>query len=544
MAIKHAHDGKLTQFRNLRSIRDVAQFFDTTTARLAFHLYSKSSETYDVFSIRKASGGQRIIASPPTVIAVLQTKLLRCITAVSIPKAAAHGFTAERSVRTNALQHVRPRLILNLDLLNFFPNFHFGRVRGLFRHRPFLFPEKVATVLAQLCCFKSVLPQGAPTSPIISNLLCRGLDRDLSRLARNHDCRYTRYADDITISTKNSAFHTALVASMPTLENYQPTLGPGLLQILEKHDLRINGKKTRLRCQNERQEVTGLVVNDVVNVPREFVRNVRAILHDCATRGIPAADKRYRASDRKHRFGHTPHVIHHLRGKIDYLQMIKGDANPIFLKYAIALEKIVQTRRHGVKLYGNAITELLDEALWIVVGKDGRGDQITQGTAFALDGFGIVSAKHVFDSPTKEEFEVVSWELIPASRPQQRYNVKNVRKHKNLDLCVIETDGIPTAALTVENEEPKQSARLRVAGFPRWHGAKDQLSIAPCELIQIRKIKAITYLRTSCEVYEGNSGGPIIDVAGRAVGVVLFGRESSIAPNGGLGIRHIHDLTP
>ena len=93
-----------------------------------------------------------------------------------------------------------------IDLENFFPSINFGRVRGLFMSEPFNVPQAGATILAQLCCHRGVLPQGAPTSPVISNIICSRLDRQLMKLAQSHNCFCTRYADDITFSKTRTAF--------------------------------------------------------------------------------------------------------------------------------------------------------------------------------------------------------------------------------------------------------------------------------------------------------------------------------------------------
>jgi RNA-directed DNA polymerase len=190
----------------------------------------------------------------------------------------------------------------------------------VFLSPPFRFPSRVATVLAQTRCFNGTLPQGAATSPIIANLICRNLDRDLARLATNHGCRYTRYADDITISTKRSSFPVSLVAAPATLQNPTPTLGVELLAIFTKHSMGLNPKKCRMRRKSERQEITGIIVNEKINVCRAFVRNIRTILHDCELNEVAAATQIFRGIDKKARLGGTPEVLEHVRGKLGLLE--------------------------------------------------------------------------------------------------------------------------------------------------------------------------------------------------------------------------------
>ena len=117
-----------------------------------------------------------------------------------------HGFLKGRSIVTNAKQHKRKRYVFNVDLEDFYGSINFGRVRGLFRAEPFSMGEKAAAIAAQICTFENSLPQGAATSPVISNFIASELDRKLSSLARRYRLTYTRYADDITFSSNNRNF--------------------------------------------------------------------------------------------------------------------------------------------------------------------------------------------------------------------------------------------------------------------------------------------------------------------------------------------------
>ena len=125
-------------------------------------------------------------------------------------KAPVHGFDKGKSIVTNATQHKRQRYILNLDLEDFYGTINFGRVRGLLISKPFGIAPKAASVIAQALCFQNKLPQGACTSPVISNLIAADLDKKLIDLARHYHCTYSRYADDITISSNKSAFPRSL----------------------------------------------------------------------------------------------------------------------------------------------------------------------------------------------------------------------------------------------------------------------------------------------------------------------------------------------
>jgi RNA-directed DNA polymerase len=524
-------------FRKLASVDDVASFLGTSRRRLFFHLYDRKRPCYRSFSIPKASGGHRLISAPPKVLAAFQRRLLLALEAVAPSKPYAHGFTRGRNVRTNAEPHVGSRLVLNFDLLNFFPSIHFGRVLGLFRSHPFNFASPVAAVLAQICCAAKVLPQGAPTSPAISNLICRGIDRDFAALARMHRCRYTRYCDDITISTNRESFPPTIAEASE--DGRAVSLGHGILSVLAAHSFQPNDRKTRMRTQRDRQEVTGLVANMKVNVPREFVRNIRSVLHDCERRGVVAADERFRGGiDRKTRRGAPPPLVLHLLGKLAYLRMVRGASDYLYLRLAIRARRALNAGA-PVMILGSAAFQpaFLREVIWIVIGRDTRGEPLVEGTAFALHGVGIVSAYHVF---TREA--CVSYELRLSSRPDQVFPVTAIRPHIGHDLVIIEADVPILAALIRQDQMPTHGDPITLAGYPRWLGPPDDLLIALGQVIQPRSAGSTEYIIGTPLIRGGNSGGPLINGDGYVVGVAMYDGSSPIAPNGSVAIRHVNDV--
>src|SRR6266568_2538034 len=227
-------DDELRQlFRALLSPADIADLLEVPYYYLVRILYlSPHRYQYDDFTIPKRSGGTRLICAPPPAILALQTKLNRILRLVYKPRASTHGFVENRSILTNAQSHTSKRFVLNLDLSDFFPSINFGRIRGLFLAKPYLLPEDAATLIAQICSHNGSLPQGAPTSPVISNMICWKLDRELEKLAHYNKCTYTRYADDITFSTSMKRFPANIAT--PTLQDWTErgvSLGEPLAQI-------------------------------------------------------------------------------------------------------------------------------------------------------------------------------------------------------------------------------------------------------------------------------------------------------------------------
>lgn len=257
---------------------ELADFLEVSRSKLSYMLYKRSiEEYYTTFEIPKKNGGMRQIAAPTDDLKYIQRRLATALQEYNekickdrkINLHISHAFQKGKSFITNAEVHRNKRIVANYDLENFFDSFHFGRVRGYFiKNENFKMNENVATLIAQLTCYKGKLPQGVPTSPIITNLICNIFDIRLVRLARKYRLDYTRYADDLTFSTNDSEFL-----------NRQYDFYKELLIEIEDAGFSINNQKTRVQYKDSRQEVTGLVVNDKVNVLRDYYKTTRAMAH-------------------------------------------------------------------------------------------------------------------------------------------------------------------------------------------------------------------------------------------------------------------------
>lgn len=321
-------------FKALKTPEDVAGMLEVTYSSLNYWIYRlPESIRYTTFQIPKKSGTSRTIDAPNPNIKILQQKLNQVLQTVFQPKPSVHGFAVGKSVKTNAEKHVNKRWVFNVDLEDFFPSINFGRVRGMFMGQPYHLPQRVATVLAHLCCFQGHLPQGAPTSPVISNMLCAQMDSQLQSLAQLHRCTYTRYADDITFSCTTRRFPPAIAAPN---ELNQICPGIGLRETIEANGFSINERKVWLRGNDRRQVVTGLTVNAFPNLQRRYINQIRAMLHAWKQYGLDAAQKEWEEKySNKHRapWRTFPPFGQVLRGKIEYLRMIRGEGDGVHLKF-------------------------------------------------------------------------------------------------------------------------------------------------------------------------------------------------------------------
>ena len=195
---------------------DLADLLKISRKKLNYILFGKGVDNfYTSFEIPKKNGSMRVINAPNASLKYLQRTLANEIWLHEVnvwkdkisERNISHAFEKKKSIVTNAKIHRNKRYILNYDLEDFFGTFHFGRVLGFFeKNRDFKFPHKLAVAVTQLVCYNGALPQGAPTSPIITNLICQIFDYRVLRLAKKYKMDYTRYADDLTFSTNDKLF--------------------------------------------------------------------------------------------------------------------------------------------------------------------------------------------------------------------------------------------------------------------------------------------------------------------------------------------------
>jgi RNA-directed DNA polymerase len=296
-----------------------------TVKNLKYYLYGKENK-YKVSQIPKKSGGTRTIKSPVRFLNMVQRLLSICLQACFTPMPTATGFVAGRSIVDNAKKHTNKKYVYNIDIKDFFPSISFHRIRAvLAKVPPFKLNDDIAHILANLCCDENALPQGAPTSPVLSNLICKRLDAKLWKLSQTENFIFSRYADDITISSNKNIFTEEFKKKIAT--------------IIQEEGFELNDKKERLQRYNvkqtdgtylrERQEVTGIIVNEKTNVSRSYLRNLRAVLHNWKNHGYEVANAKHlhyytREKGFQKYNGRIPAIEEVVGGKIEYLGMVRG----------------------------------------------------------------------------------------------------------------------------------------------------------------------------------------------------------------------------
>lgn len=315
------------------TIEDLATAMKLTVSQLRFLAFSRKTSTvshYVRFKIAKKTGGDRLISAPMPRLKRAQHWILDAILEKVAQHPASHGFRRGRSIITNARPHVGAAVVINLDLKDFFPSINYKRIKGIFQTLGY--SEAIATVLGLVCTESDMaegfhngktyfvalgdrhLPQGAPTSPALTNILCRRLDSRLSQMASVEGYTYTRYADDLTFSGDDRSRIPAILKQTDS--------------IVKNEGLTLHPDKTRVQRSTQQQEVTGIVVNEKLNIDRTTLKNFRATLHHIEKDGLAGKT-----------WGTCGNLIAAIEGFANYVSMVNPDKGMILVQQVKNIKK-------------------------------------------------------------------------------------------------------------------------------------------------------------------------------------------------------------
>ena len=270
-----------------RELANLLQIEYSTLRSLVYHRDVITFDNYYRFDIPKKSGGTRHIAAPKTQLKAAQRQVLEQILQKAEVSDLSHGFIKARSILTSAKTHrTSPDLLINIDLENFFPTITFERVRGLYQS--FGYSGYIASLLAMLCTYcermpleikgetkyikisERVLPQGSPASPMITNIICRNMDKRIDGLCKKLGLTYTRYADDMSFSYMGDTENLAIGSFLNSIN-----------KIIESEGFHMKKEKTHILRKNNRQYITGIVINnEEIGVPKKWVKILKASIHN------------------------------------------------------------------------------------------------------------------------------------------------------------------------------------------------------------------------------------------------------------------------
>jgi retron-type reverse transcriptase len=317
---KETDAGKLAQHQLplLNTVEDLAKGMNVSVGVIRYLAYNRiisKTTHYRRFYIPKKTGGKRLISTPMPKLKQAQYWILENVLNKVATHDAAHGFVKQRSIVSNAMPHVGAEVVINIDMKDFFPTITYPRVKGVFRS--FGYSEQIATILALICTeadcdqieldgqtyyaagLERFLPQGAPTSPALTNIICWKLDARLKGIATKLGFNYTRYADDLTFSASGEA-----VAQVKTLMGF-------VKKVVKEEKLVIHPDKIRVLRKGARKEVTGIVVNDKPAVNAKELDRFRALLFQIEKDG----------PEGKH-WNNSPNLLASIKGFANFVAMV------------------------------------------------------------------------------------------------------------------------------------------------------------------------------------------------------------------------------
>lgn len=523
--------------RNIKSLEDLCEVLNISVNFFKYVIYVKKNK-YFTFQIPKKSGGFRTIEKPCNELKVIQRNLLKYLEKNYEFLDCQHGFIKGRSCVTNASIHVGQRFVLNCDIQDFFPTIHFGRVRGAFMNKPFNFNISVATYISQIACYNGHLPQGAPTSPIISNIICYSIDKELSFIAKKSHCRYSRYADDITFSTNSEKFpkHIAYYGTeLMISDRIINELSRGY-----KNGFKLNPRKATLKNMHYRQEVTGIIVNKKTNVNRIYVKNIRAILYTISKHGFYEAYKKTFGQEWQDENKGKIKLKNYLLGKINYLKMVKSKYDQTYIKFANTFNVIFECNVFNLT-FENKIKKYIKSKCYVIENDYGNG------TAFSLSENELITSTHVIldkktcpnlitkrsDENYNKQFPISSTDIDfsylkhpDLSRKSSLTGYEITKDAYENDIIKIKMKLNKKRILKLSSNPPQIGETVYMIGYANFLGFENtDLRIIETKIIGENTFFGIKLMNTYYAPNHGMSGGPVLNLNKEVVGIVFAGND-------------------
>ena len=368
---------------------------------------------YIHFLIPKKNGKFRHIFAPNPQLKTIQHTILEILKAYYSPIPNVTGYVNRKSIVDNALPHIGKKYILNIDIKDFFTSISGERVYKRLHEPPFNFPDKIAYIIMRICCedtsnklykkqilygqvkswerIRKHLPQGAPTSPILSNAVCDKMDSQIIELCKAFDVTYTRYADDLTFSCmdnvfiknkKNTITYNNTISIIPVMPNPwdSESMTPecqnqNTMQTVQHYDkstndfmselkriiypFTINNNKTHLQKKGKHQEVTSLVISDKINVRKSYIKSLRNILYIWEKYGYSEAEKCFikYCLNNNNEISNTKlnaHLDNVIKGKLDFLKMVRGKDDLLYLNFNKKYEALYTELKKNIKSNTNS----------------------------------------------------------------------------------------------------------------------------------------------------------------------------------------------
>lgn len=512
----------VNDLRQAHDYTSLGVLFGVSAALLKNNLYKVSG--YKHFTIPKKSGGVRSIYAPGRVRKRLQRCIVPILNQTYKLGPNVHGFAAGRSVRTNSIPHVAASVVVNFDLQDFFSTISFQRVRGVFLAHPMRLPWNVANILAQICTMDGVMPAGAITSPVLSNIICARLDKRLSALATRLGGSYTRYADDLTFSFDRpiGQLHGVVVVD----EEGKPIVGGSISEIIASEGFSINMEKFRVSTRGSRKVVTGLVVNEKVNVRRPWYKSLESQVYAIEKFGLSEIAKAEFGEESGAGVAER-RLLRRIHGKISYLNMIRGRGDWLVADIAHRFNKLhdsKELRVSNVELISQF--SRLPRGAHIVNASDCHLDFFDlgypQGTAFNTPSGLMITAAHVIEDTDRSALPYI---YVMNERKMLLVRCELLAVDWDRDIAILRAQD---KNLDVERsryrigQDPALGETLIAVGYPNYR-ENSHATVMEMQVTRTFQAGAIKKASVGGFIEGGMSGGPALNSRLEVCGIIHKG---------------------
>jgi len=463
---------------------------------------------YSLTQIKKRSGGERTISIPNERLKFVQRQIYELLGAVYKPRNCIHGFVKNKSAISNAAEHLGRQHLVEVDLKNYFDQITTSRIMGVLSYLGV--DKEVSIALTTLVTLGNCLPQGSPCSPILANMVTFALDQQLLRFSKANRVRYSRYADDIVLSS-----HSRPRFLRPSVENNYvklkiDDLDKDFLNIFSMSGFDLNEDKMYYCGPGSRRCVTGITINEFANVPRSHVRRVRSILHNIERNGFAAEQVKFAKSTKSIKSLKTS-----LCGQINWIGQTKGPSDPIYRKLALRYNSFFQEE---LKV-GPDLGKLSTLSTWVIESEASDGMPESQGSCFFLSEVGLITAEHCLPPHCKY------W-VFSVDAPSEKFPVTVKARHKPTDLAVL-SHSIPSSKfieVQMALRELNVGEQVISWGFPA-HGPGKRLTEKIGRVAAHHRLSGVEMYSVDLKLYPGTSGGPILNAFRQVVGVTHKGGD-------------------
>lgn len=479
----------------LKNLSNLLKHLGVSPKELRF-ISAKRYSQYHLVSTIKRSGGTRVLSVPNDRLKFIQRQIYDLLQPLYSPRWCVQGFIKGRSALENARKHVGRTHLVKIDFSNYFDQIKSPRIKGVLSY--FDLEQDVVDAILVFCTLGGRLPQGAPTSPLLANMVTFRFDQVMLEYSKANRLRYTRYADDIALSSfsRPRLLKSSVVGDYSRLR--RDDFDDGFLEIFDLEGFEVNEDKLFYCGRKSRRSVTGYTVNEFANVPREHIRNVQAILHDIESRGYALAQRRFSEQSKS-----IKSLRNSLKGRIGWISATKGISDPVYRRLALRFNSLFA---HDQLAVGPDFSKLATMSTWVFEAYDAKTSMIeAQGTAFFLKGFGLVTAAHCLAKGCV-------YSVFNVEKPAEKYKVTVAKRHDHIDLGILD-HSVPAEKfieLAMSTREANVGEEVISWGFPDFSAGK-HITRKSGKVSSKPTLSAVEFYSVDFKLYQGTSGGPILN---------------------------------